>query len=381
MAMSAASFLVATAPATDAPSATYQPDWPKLAQHMVQVSLKLAPGERVIIHYDPARDPGLVAALRTEITRAGGIVSGELTWPDEATGKYLESLSPAERKKRGEAETAVYRELFANSDVYLWLHAPAYEDLVPREFEHLIGESKVRAIHSHWFEPQDPVERDAVRRMYERAIEMDPAQIEAVLAPMEAKLRGAKVHLTSPEGTDLTFQIPKDAWFHHNTGEASRQKVATARSVRDREEELPAGVLRTTDVADVEGKLVATVFSASKDDAVTVTFRNGRIVKVEPHGGAGAEFAKWYDGVTGDRDKVSELVIGANPNLTPIQPSGFMPYYGYGAGAIRIAVGENWESGGALRTSDHQDWWLYVTDGTLTASGAKIVNRGALGER
>jgi leucyl aminopeptidase (aminopeptidase T) len=209
---------------------------------------------------------------------------------------------------------------------------------------------------------------------------MDPAEIEAVLAPMETKLRGAKVRVTSPAGTDLTFQIPHDAWFHHNTGEASRQKVAAARSVRDREEELPAGVLRTTAVTDVEGKLVATVFSASKGDAVTVTFRNGRIVKVEPHGGAGNEFAKWYDGATGDRDKVSELVIGTNPNLTPIQPSGFMPYYGYGAGVIRIAVGENWESGGPLRTGDHQDWWLYVTDGTLTANDAKIVDRGALGD-
>jgi leucyl aminopeptidase (aminopeptidase T) len=364
--------------AGDPPAGPYQPDWPKLAQHMVGVSLKLAPGERVIIHHDPARDPGLVAALRAEITRAGGIVSGELTWPDEATAKYLESLSPEERRKRGEAEMAVYRPLFANSDVYLWLHAPGTEDLVPREFEHLIGDSKVRAIHSHWFEPPDPAERDAVRRMYERAIEMDPAQIEAVLAPMEAKLRGANVRLQSPEGTDLTFRIPQDAWFHHNTGEASRAKVANARSVRDREEELPAGVLRTTAVADVEGKLYATIFSASRDDAVTVTFHGGRIVKVEPHGEAGSALAKWYDSATGDKDKVSELVIGTNPNLTPIQPSGFMPDYGYGAGVIRIAIGENWESGGPLRTSDHQEWWLFVTDGTMTANGKAVVDRGAL---
>ncbi|MGH8265293.1 MAG: hypothetical protein ACRET4_17595, partial [Steroidobacteraceae bacterium] len=251
--------------AAEAP-APYQPDWPKLARHMVEVSLKLAPGERVLIHYDPERDSGLVTALRTEITRAGGIISGELTWPNESITKYLDALSPEDRKKRAEAEDAVYREIFAHSDVYLWLHASRAEDLEWRQFERLIEGSKLRAIHSHWFEPPDPAERDATRRMYERAINMDPTAIEAVLAPLEAKLRGATVHLTSAEGTDLTFRIPKDAWFHHNTGEASRAKVANARSVRDREEELPAGVLRTTAVVETTGRLVANIFSGSKED-------------------------------------------------------------------------------------------------------------------
>lgn len=363
--------------AADAP-VPYQPDWPRLAKHMVEVSLKLAPGERVLIHYDPEHDPGLVSALRTEIVRAGGLISGELTWPSEATAKQLDALSPEERQKRATAEDAVYRELFAHSDVYLWLHASRAEDLEWRQFERLIEGSHVRAIHFHWFEPPDPVERDAVRRMYERAINRNPAEIESVLASMETKLRGAKLRLTSADGTDLTFRIPNDAWFHHNTGEASRAKVANAHSVRDREEELPAGVLRTTAVAEPNGRLVATVFSGSKKDSVALTFRGGRVVKIEPRSEAGEAFAKWFAGAGGDRDRISELVIGTNPDLTPIQPSGFMPYYGYGAGIVRIAIGDNWESGGNLRTSDHLDWWLFVTDGNLTANGAVIVSKGAL---
>ena len=372
-----ASMFAALAVAADTP-APYQPDWGKLAKHMVEVSLRLVPGERVLIHHDTERDAGLVQALRTEITRAGGIISGELTWPNEATARYLDSLSPEDRQKRAAAEDAVYKELFGHSDVYLWLHASRAEDLEWRQYERLIESSKLRAIHSHWFEPPDPAERDAVRRMYERAINMEPAAIEAVLAPMEKKLRGATVHLTSAEGTDLSFRIPKDAWFHHNTGEASRAKVANAHSVRDREEELPAGVLRTTAVVETTGTLVANIFSGSKEDRIAVTFRDGRIVKIEPRSKAGEAFAKWFDAVTGDRDKVSELVIGTNPNLTPIQPSGFMPYYGYGAGIVRIAIGDNWESGGSLRTADHQDWWLFVTDGNLTANGAVVVSAGAL---
>jgi leucyl aminopeptidase (aminopeptidase T) len=360
---------------TDASAA---PDWSKLAQHMVRESLHLAPGERVILHYLPGHNPPLIAALRDEITLAGGIICAELTWPSEKMGKFLDGLSAPDKLKRVAAEDVVYRELFARSDVYIWLDTSSFDDLVPRRFEHLIAGSNVRAIHSHWFESPDAKEHAALWRIYERAIEIDPQQINAKLAPMEAKLRGSTVRLLSPAGSDLTFRIPETAWFHRNTGEASREKVAGARSVRDREEELPAGALRTTAIEDANGKLVATVFSSLKTDTATVTFRHGHIVKIESHGGGGDEFNKWYQGATGDRDKISELVIGTNPELAPILPSGFMPYFGYGAGIVRIAIGDNWESGGALRTGDQQDWWLFVTDGTLTANKNPLIEAGKI---
>jgi leucyl aminopeptidase (aminopeptidase T) len=345
---------------------------------MVVHSLELAPGERVLISHDPDRDPAFIAALRAEILRAGGIVSGEIAWPSAAEGKYLAGLTAEEKHRRAELENATYRELFARSDVYLWLHGSSAEDLVPRQFEHLIAESKVRAIHSHWFEPPDPAERDAVRRMYERAITRDPKLLEARLAPLEAALRDSRVRITSPRGTDLRFRIPADAWFHHNTGEATRRKVANARSTRDREEELPAGVLRTTDVLDASGTLAVSLEGGAPDDLITFTFRDGRIVNLTTQGANGAEFAKWYDSLSGDRDRISELVIGTNPDLVPIQPSGFMPYYGYGEGVIRIALGDNWESGGKLRTGDGSDVWLFITDGTLVAGKMRLIEAGRL---
>ena len=72
--------------ATPEPPA-YQPDWPAIARHMVEHSLALAPGERVLISHDPGRDPAFVAALRAEILRAGGIVSGEIAWPSIEAGR------------------------------------------------------------------------------------------------------------------------------------------------------------------------------------------------------------------------------------------------------------------------------------------------------
>ena len=104
---------------------------------------------------------------------------------------------------------------------------------------------------------------------------------------MEGTLKGARVRLTSPGGTDLRFTIPADAWFHRNTGLATRAKVATARTTRDREEELPAGVLRTTDLRDAEGVLVATTIQGTKAGTVRVTFKAGRVTTLEGEGTAG----------------------------------------------------------------------------------------------
>jgi hypothetical protein len=43
---------------------------------------------------------------------------------------------------------------------------------------------------------------------------------------------------------------------------------------------------------------------------------------------------------------------------------------------MRKISGDNWESGGSLRTGDHQDGWLFVTQGTLTADKNPLIEAG-----
>ena len=64
-------------------------------------------------------------------------------------------------------------------------------------------------------------------------------RLRAAIAVIE-KGRGATVRVTAPNGTNFTCKIPQNAHMHRNTGEATREKTRDARSVRDREEELPA---------------------------------------------------------------------------------------------------------------------------------------------
>lgn len=356
---------------------TSAPDWARIADLVVVRSLALAPGERLVIHHDVTRDAGLVSALRTAIVRAGGVVTGELVWPTGAAAAVYDTMSPRTLAARVAREDSAYMRLLREADVYLWLHAPSHRDL-PRRIEKLIAASGVRAIHFHWTLPTDPVEAATAAAMYERAIAIAPAELDRLEGAMERALKGARLRLTGPGGTDLTFTIPADAWFHRNTGLATRMKVSTGRTTRDREEELPAGVIRTTDIQNVEGRLVATTIQGTRAGTVSVTFSGGRVTGIEGEGVAGRWLAGAFAGASGDRDKPAELVIGFNPALLPILPSGFMPYYGYGAGIVRIAIGDNWESGGRNRARDHWEQWLFVVDGTLTANGVTLVRGGRL---
>jgi hypothetical protein len=73
-------------------------------------------------------------------------------------------------------------------------------------------------------------------------------------------------------------------------------------------------------------------------------------------------------------------VISTNPALQAVMPGGFMPYYGYGAGIVRVTIGDNWESGGTNRSPQGET--LFFMDGaTVVADGKTLVKDGKLVDR
>jgi hypothetical protein len=99
------------------------------------------------------------------------------------------------------------------------------------------------------------------------------------------------------------------------------------------------------------------------------------VVSVTAQTGQDAVDSSWAR-ATGDKDRVAELVLGMNPKLPHTGPGGRLPYYGYGAGMLRIALGDNWESGGANRSS--LEAWFYLSDTTVTAGNVTLVKDGRL---
>ncbi|MGH9336296.1 MAG: hypothetical protein ACRD21_21375, partial [Vicinamibacteria bacterium] len=151
-------------------------------------------------------------------------------------------------------------------------------------------------------------------------------------------------------------------------------RAAKARSVRDREMELPAGARRfIPDVDSVEGALVVPAWEGG--EKVHFAFRAGRIVSVAAEKHQEKVLAAW-NAETGDKDRVAEMVIGTNPKLPATGPGNRPPYYGYGAGVLRIALGDNWESGGRNRSS--MEAWFWFPDVTITAGETALVKEGKL---
>ena len=283
----------------------------------------------------------------------------------------------AEFKKQS---TAAARALYEQADIFLWLpyrHGTGSERGDWRELEHLVEGTKARGLHFHWIQGGGQISQadvDALTAMYVQALDIDYAALSAHQDRAMRALKGREMRITTPLGTDLRMQVLQDSWFHKGDGKIDRARAAQARAVRDREMELPAGALRfVPDIATADGRLVVDRWGGG--EVVTFTFRQGRIVSVTAKTGQDAVSAAWAR-ETGDKDRVAELVLGMNPKLPHDGPGGRLPYYGYGAGMLRIALGDNWESGGVNRSS--LEAWFYLPDTTITAGDVTIVKAGQL---
>lgn len=330
-------------------------DWARIAELVVTRTLKLAPGERVILFWDQAADRGAAPALRSAVSAAGGVIAAEISPPDPGGLEWSAA--------------------FAKADAAIWLPT-GLAPLAGRPFERLVERSKVRSIHFHWFLPPDTTDVAAVEAMYAAAVSVAPERLQNRIEAVETAVRGATVTITAPNGTNLTLTVAQNAWVHRNTGDASRAKVANARSIRDREEELPAGIFRTTDISAVQGVYIGYSSFDTRSPILRVTFAKGRVTTFESKRGAEAIVSTWQK-ATGDKSIPGELVIGTNPELKSVLPSGFMPYYGYGSGVVRLAVGDNWESGGTNRSSNGEVL-LFIPNATVTAKGRVVVKDGQL---
>ena len=196
---------------------------------------------------------------------------------------------------------------------------------------------------------------------------------------MAQALQDSEIEVTDPRGTRLRFEL-RGAHFHLGNGDASKAFIdgyARPGSARDREVELPAGAIRTVDIQRTEGVLMTPpeTFGGRQVGSVRLTFAENRITRLtSEHHGAWLE-ATWRT-QSGDRDRFGEFNVGVNPKLAVLPGLPAIPYYGYGAGVIRVSVGDNAESGGPYRSSYHQ--WFFLTDATVRANGRLVVEHGRL---
>jgi leucyl aminopeptidase (aminopeptidase T) len=218
---------------------------------------------------------------------------------------------------------------------------------------------------------------------YQRALlQTDYAALAAVERTFADALKAGEVHITSPGGTDLRFRTG-DRPANLQDGDASAARAARGQVLVDHEIELPAGVVRIAPLEDSVDGVIA--FPPSQWDGRPVEglrlgFAKGRVVDITATHGKDAVEAEMAR--AGDAGRAfREIGLGFNPLLAVPEVTPWIPYYGYGAGVVRLSLGDNTELGGAVAAPAGRPAyvrWNFFTDLTVTVGTRTWVRNGKL---
>ena len=355
-------------------------DYSEQARTIVN-SLKPQAGEEVIVRYDPGYFHELLPLVRQRLLAAGTGRVIELEYGPIGSGAVFDPAA-------GRPQAPQFERLLRATDIYIQLpervgvvETPPVEAALLREWLEKGG--KRRQIHFHW--SRGSVRADglagehttALDEIYQTALGADGPALGRAQDAVIHWLRLGTARVQTPAGTDLRFRVGTRP-FNKQDGDASAIRMLSARTPIDREIELPAGVLRVAPVEEsVDGVIVIPEarFDGKVARDVRLRFRRGQIIAVtakenEP---AVEEYLK-RNGAAARRFR--EFGLGFNPLLTAEPDSDVIPYFGYGAGVVRLSLGDNTELGG--RVTGGFTRWFFFSDTTVEVVSRTIVREGAL---
>ena len=372
--------LLSAAPLLAQPRLTM--DWEAMAEQLV-TQLAPAPGEKILLVARPGQFDALIPPLRYALMRAGAVDLGVIDVIEEPypTGWDGELLA-----RNNDAARALYREMLRDFDGAIMLPGARPDHAVYAALQDLLHEGIGRTIHFHWTQngsafplPGQPLPgQTVIDATYQRALlETDYAGLTAVQRRFVDAMRGAEVRVTSPLGTDVRFRIG-DRPVNFGDGNASKERTDQGVILIDREIELPSGAVRVAPVEESVNGVI--VFPPSQWDGRPVTglavrIENGRVAGMTAESGQEAAEAE-LAGVPEESRAFREFALGFNPLLAVPERNPWIPYYGYGAGIVRLSLGDNSELGGTVTGGYVR--WNFFTDTTVTVGGDVWVRDGQL---
>ena len=362
-------------------------DHAAIARRLVQ-QLALKPGERVLSIAHPGVFEDLVPWIRYEVMKSGAIDLGVV---DVLREPVPEAFDPAVLAKGAREARSYYKAMFRDVDAAIMMPGattahPAYLAMQEWLKDDLTEHRGRRTIHFHWIEngsayplagqPLPP--RPQMDAVYQRALlQTDYKALAEVERRFAEALRGGDVHITSPAGTDLRFRAG-DRPANLQDGDASAARTAQGKVLVDHEIELPAGVVRVAPVEDSVDGVIAfppSQWDGRPVDGLKLRFAKGRVVEITAASGRDAVEAEMRR--AGDAGRMfREIGVGFNPLLAVPEREPWIPYYGYGAGVVRLSLGDNTELGGAVTGGYVR--WNFFTDLTVTVGATTWVRNGKM---
>lgn len=340
-------------------------------------------GERVMLMGVPGDFDPLYTPLSASLKKRGAIYLGALAvdgvQPDEWSTDFIDQFENTTDEE--------LRKLLETVDLGIMMPGAAPMHKPYKALQDILENSSRRTIHFHWAGAYDLNGQlldlsEAMNRYYEQVVlETNYAQLSEDMVNLENSMRNNLIRVTTPEGTDISFEIGERPVTKQD-GNASSERAGKGQNLIDREIEIPAGAIR---VAPVEGTVNGTIafpdaeWAGNPVTGLVMTFKEGFMMEMEAR--SGLEYVeKEISSTSHDAGRrFREFALGLNP-LMPVQTDDFgnrwIPYYGYGAGVVRLSLGDNTELGGQVKGRYVR--WNFFPDASVYIGDQLWVSNGTL---
>jgi len=365
-----------------------QPDYDAIAYKIVNYSLEVKPGEVVILTGTPA-EMELLGALVVEVSKAGGKPSVEIIIPKankkalmETPIEYLEMTNTYPLMQFRAADCII--STGSIQDTKLFADVPEERLAASRKSNQLIADASNRAhfrslglgqtggIPTEAYAESKGANYEDMMTMFWKSLDVDYDELLGMGKTISKQLKpGNEIEITSEAGTKLTLRT-SDIPARINCGRCAENISAFGpASVW-----LPAGeAYACVDPTSASGTVVIPNmdFRGNAVKNLKITFDNGRITDVTADEN-GDLISKNLEMSTGDKDVLSVIDIGLNPNSQPLENS---DHYSWEmAGMVTVSVGSNSWAGGNV-VSDNA-MIFHLANSTLTIDGKNIISKGQL---
>jgi aminopeptidase len=348
----------------------YQPNYERIAHKIVHQTMKVAPGEQVVLSARTDTVP-FAELMVAEIVRRGGnttvLLEGDALSYAEITQSPSEVLMEGKAPHIAAASHADYNVTLGlyRGDPRLFQDLPSEKMAAHNRSRRLLsnalygGKRKWLGIGYPTRQMADVFSQPWTNffEMFWRAMDVDYSELHERAAMLIERLeRSEVIHITSPLGTDLYLR-------------RGTRKVHADDGRLELYGNLPCGEVYFAPMEDsANGRAVYDVIF---HQGLERQFEDGVAVPITAREGFEYFMEVWGQHDEG-RARLGEMGIGLNSAIR--QPTGFLLTDEKIMGTVHLALGDASFTGGANRSSMH--WDMVVLQPTVTLDDAPLLERG-----
>ena len=341
------------------------PNWEAIADKLLERS-DLVKEEKVVLMAMPGEFDPLIELLAEKINKTGAIYLG--TFSVNSSVKPVKWETDFIRKAKGKTKKDL-TDYLVQVDLGIMMPGASPSDVEYASMQDVLRRNKGRTIHFHWSGAYnlsgEAIEIDNIKNEYYQKVflETDYIKLGKIQRSFEDDIRNKWIKISTPRGTNIKFKIGNRPVTKQDGNASSKREKQL--NLIDREIELPSGAIRVAPIEEtVEGTIAFpnSIWSGKKVEGLVLTFDSGKVINIESS--TGKEAVKTELDSAGEVGySFREFALGFNPLLAIPEENPWIPYYGYGAGVVRLSLGDNSELGGNVKGGYVR--WNFFTNATV----------------